>query len=109
MWRGSTYSAEERARGILRLKVAIVGLESRAVAAYSPPMDDTPHPALSPPQPDDAEPEFAPPGTPPHIAVAPGVLGRPLTVIREPGDSDETYQRRCELLAVLLDHAANQD
>jgi hypothetical protein len=54
-------------------------------------------------------PDLAPPGTPPHIAVAPGVLGRTLTVVREPDDTDEGYQRRCELLAVLLEHAANQD
>jgi hypothetical protein len=72
-------------------------------------MDDTPHPAPSPPQPDAAASELAPPGTPPHIAVAPGILGRTLIVVREPGDTDETYQRRCELLTVLLDHAANQD
>jgi hypothetical protein len=55
------------------------------------------------PQPSDAEPEPAPPGTPPHIAVAPGLLDHQHTVIREPGENDESYQSRCELLAVLLD------
>jgi len=87
----------------------MAGLESWPEAAYSPCMDDTPHPAPSPPLPNDAASELAPAGTPPHIAVAPGVLGRTLTVIREPGDSDETYARRCELLCVLLDHAASRD
>jgi hypothetical protein len=55
------------------------------------------------------QPDLAPHGRPPHIAVAPAVLGRTLTVVREPGDTDESYQRRCELLTVLLEHAANQD
>jgi hypothetical protein len=54
-------------------------------------------------------PELAPAGTPLHIAVAPGVLDQTHTVIREPDDTDESYQRRCELLTVLLDYAANQD
>jgi hypothetical protein len=49
--------------------------------------------------------ELAPPSTPPHIAVAPGLLDRDHTVVREPGETDESYQSRCELLAILLDHA----
>jgi hypothetical protein len=48
---------------------------------------------------------LAPPGSPLHIAVAPGMLDQKPTVIREPGESDERYQSRCELLAALLDHA----
>ncbi len=49
--------------------------------------------------------ELAPAGTPPHIAVAPGLLDQEHTVVREPGESDERYQSRCELLTVLLDFA----
>jgi hypothetical protein len=49
--------------------------------------------------------ELAPPGAPPHIAVAPGLLDQEHVVAREPGESDERYQSRCELLAILLDHA----
>ena len=66
-------------------------------------MDDTPHQTL--PRSHDAEPELAPPGTPLHIAVAPGMLDRKQTVVREPGESDERYQSRCDLLAALLDYA----
>jgi hypothetical protein len=50
-------------------------------------------------------PDLAPPGTPLHIAVAPGLLDRKQTVVREPGESDERYQSRCDLLAALLDYA----
>lgn len=53
--------------------------------------------------------ELPPPGPPLHIAVAPGLLDRKHTVVREPGESDERYQSRCELLAALLDHAKQQD
>ncbi len=63
----------------------------------------------TPPQPLASEPELAPPGTPPHIAVAPGLLDQQHTVIREPGETDERYQSRCELLAALRDFAAKQD
>jgi hypothetical protein len=48
---------------------------------------------------------LAPPGAPLHIAVAPGLLDQEHTVIREPGESDENYRSRCELLAALLDYA----
>lgn len=58
-----------------------------------------------PDRPPAPQPELAPPGTPPHIAVAPGALDHAPTVIREPGESDERHQSRCELLAILLDHA----
>jgi hypothetical protein len=56
-----------------------------------------------------ATPELAPAGTPPHIAVVPGLLDQKHTVVREPGETDERYRSRCELLAVLLDFAAKQD
>ena len=60
------------------------------------------------PKPDlPAERKLAPPGTPPHISVAPGLLDHEHTVIREPGESDESYQSRCELLRALIDHAKN--
>jgi hypothetical protein len=49
--------------------------------------------------------DLAPPGTPLHIAVAPGLLDGKQTVVREPGESDERYQSRCDLLAALLDYA----
>jgi hypothetical protein len=68
------------------------------------PMDDTPHIA-----PDTPHPELAPPGTPPHIAVAPGVLDDQHVVIRDEDDTDESYQSRCELVALMLDYAAKQD
>ena len=66
-------------------------------------MDDTPHHAL--PQSHDAEPELAPPGTPLHIAAAPGMLDAEHTVDREPGESDERYRSRCEMVAALLEYA----
>lgn len=50
-------------------------------------------------------PDLPPAGTPLHIAVAPGLLDREQTVVREPGESDERYQSRCDLLAALLDYA----
>jgi hypothetical protein len=50
------------------------------------------------------KPELAPSGTPLHVAVAPGLLDEKHTVIREPGESDERYQSRCDLLAALLDY-----
>jgi hypothetical protein len=50
-------------------------------------------------------PELASPGAPLHIAVARGLLDQEHAVIREPGESDERYRSRCELLAALLDYA----
>jgi hypothetical protein len=41
----------------------------------------------------------------PHVAVAPGLLDQPHTVVREPGESDERYRARCELFAAVLDYA----
>ena len=68
-------------------------------------MDDTPRIAPEAP----AEPGLSPPGTPLHIAVAPGLLEQNHVVTREPGESDERYQSRCELFAALLDYAKRQD
>jgi hypothetical protein len=67
-------------------------------------MDDMPHdaPTLAPPS------ELAPAGTPPHIAVAPGLLDQEHVVIRDADDTDESYQSRCELVALMLDYAARQ-
>ena len=65
-------------------------------------MDDTQHQTLL--RPDDAEPELAPFGAPLHIAVPAG-LDHAHTVDREPGESDERYQARCDLWAAVLDYA----
>ncbi len=60
---------------------------------------------LPPPRLDDAKPELAPFDAPLHIAAAPGVLDVEHAVIREPGESDERYQSRCDMVAALLDYA----
>jgi len=52
--------------------------------------------------PHDAEPELAPPGTPPHVAVAPGVLDKDHVVIRAADDTDEDYGARTRLFAAAL-------
>jgi hypothetical protein len=42
----------------------------------------------------------------PTVIVAPELRGRrDFAVIREPDETDEDYQSRCELVAVLLDHS----
>jgi hypothetical protein len=56
-------------------------------------------------RPVDQPPELAPQGSPPHLAVAPGLLDQQHIVVREPGETDERYQSRCDLLASLLDFA----
>ena len=53
--------------------------------------------------------ELAPAGTPPHIAVAPGLLEQTHAVVREAGETDERYLARCELFSALVDFAAKQD
>jgi hypothetical protein len=58
-----------------------------------------------PDAPADSQPELAPFGAALHIAVAPGLLDQEHTVEREPGESDEHYQSRCNLVAALLDYA----
>jgi len=54
-----------------------------------------------------AEPELAPPCTPLHIAVAPGLLGCEHGVVREPDESEESYQSRCEPSGALTTYARN--
>ena len=63
-------------------------------------MDDTPHRAA--PRPHDAEPDLAPPGTPPHVAVAPGLLDHQHVVIRADDDTDEDYEAKQLLLDAVL-------
>jgi hypothetical protein len=46
--------------------------------------------------------ELAPAGTPPHIAVAPGLLDQEPVVSREDDDTDEDYEARCRLSAAVL-------
>jgi hypothetical protein len=42
----------------------------------------------------------------PTVIVAPELVGRrDFAVVREPDDTDADYQARCDLLALLLDHA----
>jgi hypothetical protein len=41
----------------------------------------------------------------PTVIVAPGVLGDSATVVRYPDDTDSEYQARCDLFALLLEHA----
>jgi hypothetical protein len=42
----------------------------------------------------------------PTVIVAPELRGRhDFAVTREPDETDEEYQSRCELVALLLDHA----
>jgi len=66
-------------------------------------MNDTPHPALPPSeQPDSDSGKPALPGTPPHVAVAPGVLDQEHVVIRAPDDTDEDYEARRRVFAAAL-------
>jgi hypothetical protein len=52
------------------------------------------------------DPEPTPAVAPPTVIVAPELHGRrDGVVIREPDDTDAEYQARCELVALLLDHA----
>jgi hypothetical protein len=78
------------------------GLESPVTTAYSPWMNEI-RPSRR--RRVETKPDVAPPGTPLHIAVAPGMLDREHTVVREPGESDERYRSRCDLFAALLDYA----
>jgi hypothetical protein len=47
-------------------------------------------------------PELAPAGTPPHVAVAPGVLDQEHVVIRSADDTDEDYEARRKVFAAAL-------
>jgi len=41
----------------------------------------------------------------PTVIVAPEVLGESAIVVRHPDDTDSEYQARCDLFALLLEHA----
>ena len=56
---------------------------------------DSPSPA--PGRPDETE-------TEPRVIVAPGLLDRAHTVIREADETDVEYEARCRLFAAMLDH-----
>ena len=58
-------------------------------------------------EPEVAYSDIAPAGTPPHVAVAPGLLDQKHVVLREDDDTDEDYQARCDLLAAVLAFARN--
>ena len=49
-----------------------------------------------------APPDLAPPGTPPHVAVAPGLLDRKHVVIRAADDTDEDHAAKQRLLDAAL-------
>jgi hypothetical protein len=42
----------------------------------------------------------------PTVIVAPGELGNSAIVVRHPDDTDSDYRARCDLFALLLEHAA---
>ena len=52
--------------------------------------------------PEDSSSELTPAGSPPHIAVAPGVLDREHVVIRADDDTDADFERRSRLLTAAL-------
>ncbi len=60
-------------------------------------MDQTPPPPVPA-----HEPDLAPPGSPPHVAVAPGLLDHEPVVIRAEDDNDEDVDARSRLLAAAL-------
>jgi hypothetical protein len=61
----------------------------------------------SPPPAEDPQSDGILPEVRPTVIVAPELRGRrDFAVIREPDETDEDYRSRCELLALLLDHAA---
>jgi hypothetical protein len=53
-------------------------------------------------------PELARPGTPPHVAVAPGLLHHEHVVIRADDDTDEDYSEKQRLLHAVLAFARKQ-
>jgi hypothetical protein len=65
---------------------------------------------IRPPRPRRAkpQPELAPAGTPPHVAVAPGLLDREHVVIRADDDTDEDTTDKQRLLDTVLDFARKQ-
>lgn len=58
-----------------------------------------------PDRPEQQHPELAPPGSPPHVAVAPGLLDHDHAVIRSDDDTDEDYEARRRVLAAALSFA----
>lgn len=74
-------------------------LEHRSACAYSIPMNEIRPPLRRRPR---TRPDLAPPGTPPHVAVAPGLLDRKHVVIRADDDTDEDYAAKQRLLDAAL-------
>jgi hypothetical protein len=50
----------------------------------------------------DDHPDLAPSGTPPHVAIAPELVGKDYVVIRDEDDTDEDYETRRRLLDAAL-------
>jgi hypothetical protein len=63
-------------------------------------MNNTPH--AGPLWPYGPEADLAPPGTPPHVAVAPGLLDQQHVVVRADDDTDEDYEAKQQLLDAVL-------
>lgn len=74
-------------------------LERRSACAYSIPMNEIRPPLRRRPR---TRADLAPPGTPPHVAVAPGLLDRKHVVIRADDDTDEDYAAKQRLLDAAL-------
>lgn len=55
------------------------------------------------------QPELAPPGTPPHVAVAPGLLDHEHIVMRADDDTDEDHADKQRLLDTVLAFARKQN
>jgi len=79
--------------------IGCIGVECRPKCAYSPTMNEISPPPRRRAKP---QPDLAPAGTPPHVAVAPGLLDREHVVTREDDDTDADYDARCRLLAAAL-------
>ena len=58
--------------------------------------------AIKPDLPVRPQSELAPPGTPPHVAVAPGLLDQQHVVIRADDDTDKDYEAKQRLLDAAL-------
>jgi hypothetical protein len=81
------------------------GLDYPARAAYLLTMNDALSPMVSPKRSDDVSSELTPSGTPPHVAVAPGVLDQNHVVIHADDDTDEDYEARSRVFAAALKFA----
>ena len=65
--------------------------------------DPSPNPDASPPLP-----VIDPNDTRPVLIVAPELRGqRDIVVVRQPDDTDQDYEQRCEPMALILDHEDN--